>query len=69
MARQSYTPVLWEESINLLIGDGYDLFIETGPGRVLTGFMKKIDKSVKAIHVEDKLPLSRLLKIIQEVKT
>ncbi len=69
LARQSYTPVLWEESINLLIGDGYDLFIETGPGRVLTGFMKKIDKSVKAIHVEDKLTLSRLLKIIQEVKT
>jgi [acyl-carrier-protein] S-malonyltransferase len=55
--------------MNLLISDGYTLFIETGPGRVLTGFMKKINKNVQAIHVEDKLTLYRLLKIMEEVKT
>jgi [acyl-carrier-protein] S-malonyltransferase len=69
LVKQSYTPVLWEDSMNLLINDGYDLFIETGPGRVLTGFMKKIDKDVQAIHVEDKLTLYRLLKIMEEVQT
>ncbi|NMB41600.1 MAG: ACP S-malonyltransferase [Firmicutes bacterium] len=68
LVEQSYTPVLWEDSMKLLIGDGCNLFIETGPGRVLTGFMKRIDKNVRATHVEDKLTLYRLLKILEEVK-
>jgi len=67
LIKQSYSPVLWEDSMNLLISSGYDLFIEVGPGRALTGFMKKINKDVQAIHVEDKLSFSRLLKILEEV--
>lgn len=69
LVKQSYSPVLWEDSMSLLINDGYDLFIEIGPGRVLTGFMKKINKDVQAIHVEDKLTFDRLLKIMEEVQT
>ncbi|RJX29309.1 MAG: [acyl-carrier-protein] S-malonyltransferase [Dethiobacter sp.] len=69
LVKQSYSPVFWDDSMNLLLHDGYDLFIETGPGRVLTGFMKKINKDVQAIHVEDKLTLYRLLKIMEEVQT
>lgn len=69
LARQSYMPVLWEDSMKLLVDDGYALFVEIGPGRVLTGFMKKIAKDVQAVHVEDKQTLYRLLKLLAEVKT
>lgn len=60
LVTQVYSPVYWEDSMRLLLKDGYDLFIETGPGRVLTGFMKKISREVHAIHVEDRLTLERL---------
>ena len=66
LLKQSYSPVFWEDSMRLLIEDGYDLFIEVGPGRVLTGFMKKIARDVKAIHVEDKSTLARMLKLREE---
>ena len=36
-----------------MITDGVDTFIEVGPGRVLSGFVKKIDKSVRVFNVED----------------
>jgi len=68
LVRQLYSPVLWEDSMNLLLRDGYDLFIELGPGRVLTGFMKKICNDIRAIHVEDRLTLDRLLKFLEEVQ-
>ncbi|MDO9534601.1 MAG: ACP S-malonyltransferase [Bacillota bacterium] len=67
LVKQVYSPVYWDDSVRLLLRDGYDLFIEVGPGRVLTGFMKKIDKDTQAIHLEDRLTLDRLLKFLQEV--
>ncbi|MGI6318849.1 MAG: ACP S-malonyltransferase [Firmicutes bacterium] len=65
---QVYSPVYWENSMRLLLKDGYDIFIEIGPGRVLTGFMKKISNEARAIHVEDKLTLARLITLLQEVQ-
>jgi [acyl-carrier-protein] S-malonyltransferase len=67
LIKQVYSPVYWDDSVRLLLKDGYDLFIEVGPGRVLTGFMKKIDKNTHAIHLEDSVTLERLLKFLQEV--
>jgi len=43
---QTYCPVRWEQSIRRMIQLGVDKFIEVGPGKVLSGFMKKIDRSV-----------------------
>lgn len=40
-------PVLWEKSMRLLISDGFTRFIEVGPGKVLQGLMKRIDRSVE----------------------
>lgn len=45
--------VRWEESIRLLLRDGFDTFVELGSGEVLTGLMRRIDKSVRALSVRD----------------
>jgi [acyl-carrier-protein] S-malonyltransferase len=55
-------PVLWEASIRTLVGEGVKRFIEIGPGRVLTGLLRNIDRSLEGRSVSDwesleKLPL------------
>jgi [acyl-carrier-protein] S-malonyltransferase len=47
LARQLTSPVRWEESMRNLLSDGFDTFYEVGPGRVLQGLMKRIDRSAK----------------------
>ncbi|MDU2242343.1 MAG: ACP S-malonyltransferase [Paenibacillus sp.] len=51
LVRQVYSPVLWEDSVNWLLSQGVDTFVEIGPGSVLTGLIKKIDKSVRLFNV------------------
>lgn len=51
LVRQVYSPVLWEDSVRFLIAEGVDTFVELGPGSVLTGLIKKIDKSVRILNV------------------
>ncbi len=46
LVKQVSNAVKWEDSINKMIDDGLEVFIEVGPGKVLTGFMKKISKEV-----------------------
>lgn len=50
---QAAHPVHWDESIRNMIAGGVDMTVEVGPGTVLTGFMKKIDRSVPCHHAED----------------
>ncbi|GIO83885.1 malonyl CoA-acyl carrier protein transacylase [Paenibacillus faecis] len=51
LVRQVYSPVLWEDSVRFLIAEGVDTFVELGPGSVLAGLIKKIDKSVRILNV------------------
>lgn len=51
LRRQVTQPVLWQRCIERMIADGVDRFVEIGPGRVLTGLMRKIDRKVQAINV------------------
>lgn len=51
LVEQVYSPVLWEDSVRFLIHEGVDTFIEIGPGNVLTGLIKKIDKNVRLINI------------------
>lgn len=53
LVEQVYSPVLWQDSINWLIEQGVDTFVEIGPGSVLAGLIKKIDKTVAIYNVQD----------------
>jgi [acyl-carrier-protein] S-malonyltransferase len=53
--------VRWEDSVRYMISQGVDVFIEVGPGKALTGFMKKIDKTATVYNVEDMASLEALL--------
>lgn len=46
LVKQVVSQVLWEDSMRKLIADGYDRFYEVGPGRVLRGLLKRIDRSI-----------------------
>ncbi len=52
LTRQVSSSVRWQQSVEAMINDGVDTFIEIGPGRTLAGFMKKISKEVKTMNVE-----------------
>ena len=52
LARQISSSVLWQQSVENMIRQGVDTFIEIGPGKTLTGFMRKIDKNAKAFNIE-----------------
>lgn len=53
LVQQLYSPVLWEDSVQTLIDNGVTDFIECGPGKVLAGLIKKIDRSVTVWPVYD----------------
>jgi [acyl-carrier-protein] S-malonyltransferase len=61
LIRQVTGPVRWVECIHLLIAHGATHFIEVGPGKVLSGLMRKIDRNQKALHVEDSASLEKTL--------
>ena len=60
LVRQVSSPVLWEDSVNHMLKTGVDTFIEIGPGKVLTGLIKRIDKSVTLLNIEDSNSLNIL---------
>jgi [acyl-carrier-protein] S-malonyltransferase len=57
LIRQVTMPVRWQESIRLLIDEGVNTFVEVGPGRVLTGLLRQIERSVSTLNVEDEKSL------------
>jgi len=61
---QLVSPVRWEESMRRLLAEGFDLFIELGPGAVLSGFMKRIDRRAATCRVEDPETLEATLKTL-----
>lgn len=62
LGRQVSSPVLWEESVRYMAGEGITEFLEIGPGQVLKGMLRRIDANLKVYNVEkpqdiDNLPL------------
>lgn len=67
LVEQLYSPVRWEESIQQMLDLGVNVFIECGPGKVLTGLVKKIDRSVTTYCVYDEASLHQVITEIGEV--
>lgn len=60
LTRQVSSSVRWQQSIEAMLADGVTRFIEIGPGKTLTGFLKKIDKTVTMINIEKFEDLEKL---------
>ena len=61
LAKQVASSVLWQQSVERMIADGVDTFVEIGPGKTLTGFLRKIDCSVKGFSIEKPEDLEKVL--------
>ena len=61
LAKQVFSSVLWQQSVERMIADGVDRFVEIGPGKTLSGFVKKIDRNAAVFHVETLEDLERLM--------
>ncbi|MDF2906944.1 MAG: fabD [Herbinix sp.] len=66
--QQVMSSVLWEQTIRQMIADGVTDFIEIGPGKTLSGFVKKIDRGLNIYNVEDIASLENTAKAIQAGK-
>ena len=61
LAKQVASSVLWQQSVERMIADDVDTFVEIGPGKTLTGFLRKIDCSVKGFSIEKPEDLEKVL--------
>ena len=61
LIRQLSSPLLWEDSVRSIVSSGIGTFVEVGPGKVLSGLIKRIDASVKVLNVEDMKSLDMTL--------
>ncbi|MBD3307083.1 ACP S-malonyltransferase [candidate division KSB3 bacterium] len=66
LVRQMYKAVQWEQSVRLMIDQGVTTFIEVGPGKVLSGLLRRIDKKMKGINVGDTDTLAKAVQVLQE---
>lgn len=61
LTSQVSNSVLWEKTVRRMIADGVDTFVEVGPGKALSGFVKKISRDVRIFNVEDMTSLQNTL--------
>ena len=60
LMKQVASSVRWQQSVERMIADGTDVFVEIGPGKTLSGFMRKINKDVKTMNIERVEDLEKL---------
>ncbi len=66
LAEQLASPVRWQQSMECMIADGVDIFIEIGPGKTLTGFLKKINRHVRVYQVSVWEDVDKIVREIKE---
>lgn len=59
-----YSPVQWTQSIRNLAAEGASVFVECGPGKVLSGLTKRIDKNIQAYSVSDVVAIDELIAVL-----
>ena len=65
LVRQVTAPVRWEEVVTRLVKEGARIFIEVGPGKVLSGLIRRISPEVRVLNVEDQASLDATLKALK----
>ena len=60
LVKQVSSSVRWEESVRRMLADGVDTFIEAGPGKTLSGFVRKISRDAAVYNVEDVQSVKKL---------
>jgi len=65
LIKQLYSPVRWTETIESLSTNGISVVVEAGPGKVLQGLLKRIDKSITCVSVNDTVSLNKALELIK----
>lgn len=65
LIQQLYSPVRWEKSVETMLGEGVDTFIEIGPGKVLSGLVKKVNRRVNTYAISDQ---ESLLEVVSKLK-
>lgn len=66
LVSQITSSVRWQQSVERMIEDGVDTFVEIGPGKTLTGFLRKINRSVKSYNISTWEELEKTMKILIE---
>jgi [acyl-carrier-protein] S-malonyltransferase len=66
LAKQINNSVKWDASIFNAVAGGVEMFIEVGPQRVLSGLMRRIDKSKKVLNIEDSISLEKIVKELNQ---
>lgn len=65
LTKQVSSSVRWQQSVEAMIADGVDTFIEIGPGKTLAGFMRKISRDVKTLNVEKLEDIDKVVEALQ----
>ena len=68
LIRQVTSPVRWLDSMREMIESGVTVFVEVGPGKVLTGILRQIDRSVRVFNVEDSASLNSTMEKIAHAR-
>lgn len=61
LVEQIYSPVLWEDSVRWMMEQGVDTFVEIGPGNVLSGLVRKVNRRVTMLTIQNEESLQRAL--------
>lgn len=65
LSEQMTNPVLWQKSVENMISDGIDTFVELGPGKTLTGLIRRIDKSVSTFNLFDEKSAKEIIETLK----
>jgi len=67
LIKQLYSPVLWVDTVKRMASEGVTLVVECGPGKVLSGLNKRIDKAVKGAFIQDIASLNSALELTSQL--
>ena len=65
LCRQVSSSVRWQQSVERMIADGVDTFVELGPGKTLSGFMRKISRDVKMMNIENMADYEKVIPLLK----